>query len=145
LLRWTAWSPTVHQVREMLEPPAAALAAIRIAAEVLQELDRLRRAAEPKRSEDWMMAGRKFDQAIHLSIADCCGNLPLRQTIYKCWSYKQLIFDAGFDNPQMVETGYHEHAAILQALVRRDAATASAAMLFHLRSASCLRADSGIV
>jgi DNA-binding GntR family transcriptional regulator len=139
------WLAQVHQLREMLEPPAAALAAIHIAAETLAELERLRQTAQPNRSEDWMMAGRQFDQAIHLSIADSCGNLPLRKTIYKCWSYKQLIFDAGYDNPAMVETGYHEHAAILQALVRRDAATASAAMLFHLRSASCLRADCGIV
>jgi DNA-binding GntR family transcriptional regulator len=139
------WLSQVHQVREMLEPPAAALAATHITTEALQELERLRRAAEPRRAEDWMMAGRKFDQAIHLAVADGCGNLPLRKMIYKCWSYKQLIFDAGYDNPAMVETGYDEHAAILQALNRRDGATASAAMLFHLRSASCLRADSGIV
>jgi DNA-binding FadR family transcriptional regulator len=65
-------------------------------------------------------------------------------TIYKCWSYKQLIFDAGHDEPSAAETGYREHVAILQALARRDAATASAAMLFHLRSAACLRADLGI-
>jgi DNA-binding GntR family transcriptional regulator len=139
------WLSQVHQLREMLEPPAAALAATRISSDALQRLGRLRSAAEPNRSDDWATAARQFDQAIHLSIADFCGNLPMRQTIYKCWSYKQLIFDAGHDIPRLVEIGYHEHVAILQALIRRDATTASAAMLFHLRSAACLRADCGIV
>lgn len=138
------WLSQVHQLREMLEPPAAALAAIHMSTETQRELERKRQAAEPEGSEQWMMAARQFDQSIHLSIADCCGNLPLRKTIYKCWSYKQLIFDAGHDDPAGVEIGYREHAAILQALTRRDAATASAAMLFHLRSAACLRADLGI-
>jgi DNA-binding GntR family transcriptional regulator len=139
------WIAQVHQLREIVEPPAAALAATLITSEALRTLDQLRRAAEPRKHDEWMMASRRFDQALHLTIADTCGNLPLRKTIYKCWSYKQLIFDAGYDNPTMVETGYHEHAAILQALSRRDAVTASAAMLFHLRSASCIRADLGIV
>jgi DNA-binding GntR family transcriptional regulator len=139
------WLAQVHQLREMLEPPAAAMAAAHISAEAIEGLDRLRRGAEPRKHKDWMMACRRFDQAIHLAIADACGNLPLRKTIYKCWSYKQLIFDAGYDNPSLVETGYHEHAVILQALTRHDGATASAAMLIHLRSASCIRADLGIV
>jgi DNA-binding GntR family transcriptional regulator len=139
------WLAQVHQLREMLEPPAAGLAAVNITSDALEELYGFRRAAEPRKSDEWMMASRRFDQAIHLAVADFCGNLPLRRTIYKCWSYKQLIFDAGYDNPSLVETGYHEHAAILQALARHDAATASAAMLFHLRSASCIRADLGIV
>jgi DNA-binding GntR family transcriptional regulator len=139
------WLAQLHQLRELLEPPAAGLAAINITSDALEKLDRSRRVAEPRKSEEWMMASRRFDQAIHLAVADYCGNLPLRRTIYKCWSYKQLIFDAGYDNPSLVETGFHEHAAILQALTRRDGATASAAMLYHLRSASCIRADLGIV
>jgi DNA-binding GntR family transcriptional regulator len=138
------WLSQVHQLREIVEPPAAALAAIHISSESLQELDRMRQAAEPAPSEQWLTAARHFDNALHLSIADACGNLPLRKTIYKCWSFKQLIFDAGHDDPSGAEIGYREHAAILQALVRRDATTASAAMLFHLRSAACMRADLGI-
>lgn len=139
------WLSQVHQLREIIEPPAAALAAIHMSPEALQELDRLRRLAEPHQSEKWIQAARKFDHAMHLSIADHCGNLPLRKTIYKCWSYKRLIFEAGHEEPQYVETGFHEHLAILQALIRRDPATASAAMLFHLRSAACIRADLGVI
>jgi DNA-binding GntR family transcriptional regulator len=138
------WLSQVHQLREIVEPPAAALAATRISDEALENLEMLCNAAEPRRNEEWITASRRFDQALHLTVADSCGNLPLRKTIYKCWSFKQLVFDAGYDEPRLVETGYREHAAILQSLARHDSATASAAMLFHLRSASCIRADLGI-
>jgi DNA-binding GntR family transcriptional regulator len=137
------WLAQVHQLREIVEPPAAGLAAARITSEALEVLDQLRLAAEPNQSPHWMAAARKFDHALHLAIADHCGNLPLRKTIYKCWSYKRLSFD-GHNEPVPVESGYREHLAILQALVRRDSSTASAAMLFHLRSASCFRTELGI-
>ncbi len=139
------WLLQVHQLREMLEPPAAALAAVRITGETLYDLERMAEAAEPSNDEKWLTAARDFDYAVHLSIADHCGNLPLRKTIYKCWSYKRLSYEAGFGAPRNQEVGYREHIAILQALIRHDAETASAAMLFHLRSAIYLTADQGIV
>lgn len=138
------WLAQVHQLREIVEPPAAALAATRITAEALEVLDHLRRAAEPNQNPDWIKAARKFDHALHLAIADHCGNLPLRKTIYKSWSYKRLIFDAGYFQPIPAENGYREHFAIFGALVRRDPATASAAMLFHLRSATHFRSELGL-
>lgn len=138
------WLAQVHQLREIVEPPAAALAATRMTPDAIESLELLRRLAKPSAGEQWIKAARRFDQAIHLAIADHCGNLPLRKTIYKSWSYKRLIFDAGHNNPAAVDAGYHEHVAILQAIARRDAATASAAMLFHLRSAACIRSDYGI-
>jgi DNA-binding GntR family transcriptional regulator len=138
------WLAQIHQLRIIVEPPAAALAAARITPEAISELDRLRRAAEPNRSEQWMKAARKFDHALHLAIADHCGNLPLRKTIYKSWTYKKLVFDAGYNLANPAESGYREHVAILEALSRHDAETASAAMLFHLRSASHIRNELGI-
>jgi DNA-binding GntR family transcriptional regulator len=138
------WLAQVHQLRELVEPPAAGLAAVRIAQETLDQLERLGHAAQPNQSPKWISAARRFDHAIHLAIADHCGNLPLRKTIYKCWSYKRLILDAGYYEPTPAEEGYREHLAILQSLVRRDASTASAAMLFHLRSAAHFRAELGI-
>lgn len=139
------WLLQVHQLREMLEPLAASLAAVNMAPTSLEKLDRLARAAEPGKSDNWIRAAREFDYSLHLAIADHCGNLPLRKTIYKCWSYKRLSYEAGHDDPRNLEIGYREHLAILQALKRRDTQTASAAMLFHLRSASYLTADRGIV
>jgi DNA-binding GntR family transcriptional regulator len=138
------WLAQVHQLREIVEPPAAALAATRITPEALEVLERLRQAAVPSHTAEWMMAARKFDHALHLAIADHCGNLPLRKTIYKSWTYKRLVFDAGYNHAAPAESGYREHVAILEALVQRDPATASAAMLFHLRSASIFRKELGI-
>jgi DNA-binding GntR family transcriptional regulator len=135
----------VHQLREILEPPAASLAATLIPEDVLSDLEKMARAAEPSEDCKWLAAARDFDYALHLAIADHCGNLPLRKSIYKCWSYKRLSYEAGFGIPRNLDVGYREHVAILQALARRDAATAAAAMLFHLRSAAYLTADRGII
>ena len=77
------WLTQVHQLHEFVEPPAAGLAAVRMTQEALGILEQFRRAAEPNESPNWIAAARKFDHAIHLAIADHCGNLPLRKTIYK--------------------------------------------------------------
>jgi DNA-binding GntR family transcriptional regulator len=132
------WLLQVHQLRELLEPPAAALAATRIPTEVVEKLKVLADAADPDRVTEWLSPARAFDYALHLSIADHCGNMPLQKAIYKCWSYKRLSYEAGHNDPGSWEVGYHEHIAILNALATRDPATASAAMMFHLRSAAIL-------
>lgn len=139
------WLIQVHQLRELIEPPAAAQAAVRIPMDVIQHLEQIARVAEPSGDQSWIEAARNFDYALHLTIADQCGNLPLRKSIYKCWSYKRLSYEASDAVTSNLDVGYREHIAILQALSRHDAETASAAMLFHLRSAAYLTADRGIV
>jgi DNA-binding GntR family transcriptional regulator len=139
------WLIQIHQLREMLEPRAAALAATRITDEQLDKLRKLADLAKPASNRDWTTAARQFDYALHLAIADSCGNLPLRTTLYRCWSFKRISYGAIEPNPANLEVGYREHLIILQALQRRDAETASAAMLFHLKSAVYLTADHGIV
>ena len=131
--------------REILEPRAAALAASRIPADVLRDLDQMADIANPASGVQWQKDARAFDFALHLAIADHCGNLPLRKAIHKCWSYKRLSYEAGLGNPKSLEVGYGEHIAILRALARRDSETASVAMLFHLRSASNLTTEHRIV
>ncbi len=139
------WLLQVHQLREMLEPRAAALAASRMPAEVLRDLDQMAVTANPASGTQWQKDARAFDFALHLAIADHCGNLPLRKAIQKCWSYKRLSYEAGLGNPKSLEVGYGEHIAILRALSRRDSETASVAMLFHLRSAANLTTERRIV
>lgn len=139
------WLVQVHRLREIVEPPAAALAATRINDDALQALGRLGRDAKPNSSENWMNAARKFDYAIHLAVADFCGNLPLRNAIYKCWSYRRLSYNAGEYKTHNLEVGYQGHLAILRALAQRDPETASAAMLFHLRSVTSLSIDPNII
>ena len=133
------WLVEIHQMRELLEPHAAAQAATTIPAEELAELQRLADEAEPHRSPEWAAAAEQFDFALHLTIARHAGNFALGEAIRKCWSFKRLSYLAMPERPETLEKGYREHLAVLQALRVRDPETARAAMLFHLRSAARLR------
>ncbi len=139
------WLVQIHQLRVLLEPAAAAQAARKMPASVLRQLDHLARAAAPQSSDAWQTAARRFDYALHLAIAEHCGNLPMRETIRKCWSYKRLSYEVGKDAPDALALGYHEHVAIRQALAARSPETASAAMLYHLQSAGHRRPAGRIV
>lgn len=139
------WLVEIHQLRELLEPTAAALAAVRMPAAELTRLTEMATAAANRADQTWTVLARQFDFALHLSIADHTGNLVLGEAIRKCWSYKNLSYAAGSDSAATLEKGYREHLAILESLFARDAATASAAMQFHLRSAASLRPSKTIV
>ena len=139
------WLVEIHQLRELLEPPAAALAAQNMPDDQLARLRELAEAAADRNSPGWSDAVRRFDFALHLAIADHTGNMALREAIRKCWSYKRLSYDAVVDLPETLAKAYEEHLAILTALGSRDAQTASAAMLFHLRSAAATRPERRIV
>lgn len=139
------WLVEIHQLRELLEPHAAALAAPRITDDVLDKLHALAAAVPKARKAEWSAAIERFDFALHLAIADAVGNLALREAIRKCWSFKRLSYAAMPERAEALEKGYQEHLAILAALGARDPQTASAAMLFHLRSAAVLRPERRIV
>lgn len=139
------WLVEIHEMRELLEPQAAALAAERITAEDLERLEKLAEKARPHASADWSKAAQEFDFAMHLTIAERCGNFALGEAIRKCWSFKQLSYSATPERPETLEKGYREHVALLESLRARDPQTARAAMLFHLRSAASLRPAKTIV
>ena len=139
------WLVGVHQLRELLEPPAVALAAQQIPDDELMRLRQLADAAAPRKHAKWAEAVRRFDFALHLAIADHTGNLAMREAIRKCWSYKRLSYSAVSESPQSLQKAYEQHLAILDAMTKRDSATASAAMLYHLRSAAAMRPERRIV
>ncbi len=139
------WLVELHEMRILLEPDAAARAASRITEDALAELDRLAEAARPGKGDGWQQAAREFDYAIHQTIADHCGSLPIRQTIKKCWSYKSLSYDFGGDSPEGLKQGYQDHLAIKDALNAHDPESAAAAMLLHLHNAKRMRAANRIV
>ena len=139
------WLVGVHQLRELLEPTAAASAALLIPDVELKRLQDLAADAADQRSRDWAKAVSRFDFALHLAIADHTDNLALREMIRKCWSYKRLSYLAAVESPENLQKAYEQHLAILSAIAARDSATASAAMLFHLRSAAALRPERRIV
>ena len=133
------WLVEIHALRELLEPAAAAAAAERISDEAIKVLQEMAVAALPGEDSGWMLIARQFDYALHLAIADHCGNLPLREAIRRCWSFKRLSYEAVPEQPALLERDYREHLLILDALAAHDPPSASSATLFHLRSASRLR------
>jgi len=139
------WLVGVHQLRELLEPTAVALAAQRIPEVEIKRLQQLAASASNRNSRNWTEAVGKFDFALHLAIADHTDNLALRQMIRKCWSYKRLSYSAVVESHVNLQRAYEQHLSILNAIAERDSATASAAMLFHLRSAAALRPERRIV
>jgi DNA-binding GntR family transcriptional regulator len=139
------WLVELHELRELLEPTAAYRAATRITDEELARLNSLAEAARPRQRRTWMSAAQQFDFALHLAIADRCGNFALGETIRKIWTFKRISYLAAPEPAETIERGYGEHLALLAALKARDADTARAAMLFHLRSAASLRPSRTIV
>jgi DNA-binding GntR family transcriptional regulator len=139
------WLVELHELRELLEPAAAARAAAAIQDEDLARLDQLAAAARPHAGPDWQQAAQRFDFALHLTIAERCGNFALAETLRKIWTFKRISYLAQPEPAETLERGYAEHLALLAALRSRDAETARAAMHFHLRSASASRSTRTIV
>jgi DNA-binding GntR family transcriptional regulator len=139
------WLVEIHELRELLEPAAAARAAERITAEDLARLDQLAASAAPHGASDWQAAAQRFDFALHLTVADRCGNFALGATLRKIWTFKRVSYRAAPEAAATLEKGYAEHLAVLTALHAGDGETARAAMLFHLRSAASLRGAKNIV
>ncbi|WP_299463080.1 GntR family transcriptional regulator [uncultured Gimesia sp.] len=151
------WLLEIHELRLLLEPSAAAMAAQRIPESEVARLQTL--AAEVKACQQqyedgnqsrehlqkWGAASRAFDYALHLAIAEHCGNLPISEAIHKCWSYKRVSYSAADESPEIMTRGLYDHTVLLDALQNRDSETASAAMTMHLRNASRMRPDRLIV
>jgi DNA-binding GntR family transcriptional regulator len=139
------WLVEIHELRLLLEPPAAARAAQHMPVEAIQKLQRQADAVDPQNDDDWVRRAQDFDFALHLGIADHASNQPLRGAIMKCWQYKRLSYKLGPDRIEAVLRGFREHRIVLAAIAARDAATASAAMELHLRLASSYRPEGRVV
>jgi DNA-binding GntR family transcriptional regulator len=139
------WLVEIHELRELLEPAAAARAAQRITPDDLVRLDNLAKRAKPRSHAGWQAAAQEFDFALHLTVAERSGNFALGETLRKIWRFKRVSYLAAPEPAETLEKGYAEHLALLAALAQRDAETARAAMLFHLRSAAALRGARNIV
>ena len=133
------WLVQTHELRQLIEPEAARRAAGNLPAEVVDDLLLLSRDAKPTRSHEWFEAAQYFDFALHLSIAEFCGNVPIRVSIRKCWMYKWLSYELSEGCRSELKTEYGEHAAILNAVAEGDAERAYQEMHHHLQTASVNR------
>jgi DNA-binding GntR family transcriptional regulator len=128
------WLVQSRELRNILEPEAAARAAGHINPEVLSDLWAVSREAKATNSSDWSSAAIFFDAALHLAIAEFCGNLPLKVSIRKCWTYKRLAYEIDKPSKASLKLNYQQHIAILKALTAGDSEQAWKAMTKHLQA-----------
>ena len=129
------WFISLHEVRILLEPHAAGVAAHNLSPEALSQLRSL--ANEFERQDqvtEQREAAFRFDHALHTTIAEASGNLMIQTIVHQCMSFKRFAYRIPNDPPERLLRSHGEHLEILRALQEKDSDTASAAMLFHLRS-----------
>lgn len=116
-------------MRLLVEPSAAALAASQMdeanLGRLLEEIDTLEKETDPE-----PVALLNFDNALHQGIAEASRNSFMEETIRQMRHYT-TIFEQERTLTQN-KPGIADHRAILDALQKRDADTARAAMTLHL-------------
>ncbi len=76
------------------------------------------------------------DCLFHVRIAEACANSALAHVVQQLWNFRYSSMfrkiDEHFDNPQRHAEAIEEHRGIVDAIIRRDADAARAAMHEHL-------------
>ncbi|WP_051229424.1 FadR/GntR family transcriptional regulator [Paludibacterium yongneupense] len=130
----------MFQLRAVLEPAAAALAASAITADDLAQLHHLHDRMQQALRQTDLVGASGFDLTFHMSLARYSGNTVLatvvRQMEQPISHSVRLPFAA---TPSIWETA-EEHGEVLDAVSRHKPEQAYAAMLHHLQQAA-RRAD----
>lgn len=131
------WFMSLHEVRILLEPQAARAATGTLDSEGITKLNalasRFERESEFEKKRE---AAFHFDHELHTSIARASGNLMIQSIIQQCMGFKRFAYRVPNDTPERLDRSHREHLEIIRAIEKQDGETASAAMLFHLRSTS---------
>jgi len=134
VLRWTAASPPDHafllgliELRAIMEPAAARLAASRATPEHILEIERAYQGMVDSLPQD-IDGCHQHDLAFHRAIFAACGNAILRR-IYDAISALLLtLFRASTQARESYENSLAEHGAVAIAIRRRQPAEAEKAM-----------------
>lgn len=131
----------LHEIREIIEPTAAALAAERA-----DEAAMARMKAAYDRMEKWDSDSQAYIQAdldFHNQIIAACGNAILSKMAQSIGNALRVGREISVRVPENVaQRDFSLHRALLDAIDRRDATGASAAVLVIIRQA---RKDIGTV
>jgi len=130
------WLEQTRELRQLLEPEAASRATGHIDEETLHDLWALSREATPTKNYEWKAAAVFFDAALHLSIAEFCGNLPMKVAIRKCWSYKRLTYHLSSKSQAKLKKDYEHHVQILASVASGSPHETRKLMAEHLKAAS---------
>jgi DNA-binding FadR family transcriptional regulator len=134
VLRWTAASPPDHafllgliELRAIMEPAAARLAASRATPEQILEIERAYQGMVDSLPQD-IDGCHQHDLSFHRAIFAACGNAIL-QRIYDAISALLLtLFRASTQARESYENSLAEHGAVAIAIRRRQPAEAEKAM-----------------
>src|SRR5687767_8515982 len=134
VLRWTASSPPDHafllgviELRSIMEPAAARLAASRATAAQILEIEQAYQGMVDALPHD-VDACHHHDLAFHRSIFAACGN-ALLQRVYDAISALLLtLFRASTQARESYENSLAEHGAVAVAIRRRQPEEAEKAM-----------------
>lgn len=118
------------EVRQMLEPEAAALAAGRASEEAVAELERWVVLMQQGLARGERVV--EYDSAFHVAIAQATGNHTLVQLVGALTDALRESRERSFVPAGAADGALADHRAILDAVRARDAAAARRAMRAHL-------------
>ena len=110
----------LFQVRLILEPQAARLAAGRIDEERLRRLDALVQRGYQPGDPDSQAAFLEANREFHLAIAEASGNARLTRMVNSCMEEIGRLLHIGLATEDYGEKYQHEHRELIQALVEGD-------------------------
>lgn len=134
VLRWTAASPPDHafllsliELRAIMEPAAARLAASRATPEQILEIARAFQGMVDSLPQD-LDACHHHDLAFHRSIFAACGNSILQRFYDAISALLLTLFRASTQARESYENSLAEHGAVAMAIRRRQPEEAEKAM-----------------
>lgn len=134
VLRWSTESPPDHafllsliELRSILEPAAARLAASRASAEQILEIERAYQGMVDALPHD-LDGCHYHDLAFHRSIFAACGNALLRRSYDAIGALLLTLFRASTEARESYENSLSEHGAVALAIRRRQPEEAEKAM-----------------
>jgi DNA-binding FadR family transcriptional regulator len=134
VLRWTAQAPPDHafllsliELRAIMEPAAARLAASRATPAQILEIERAFRGMVDSLPHD-VEACHHHDLAFHRSIFAACGNTMLERFYHAISALLLTLFRASTQARESYENSLAEHGAVAVAIRRRQPEEAERAM-----------------
>lgn len=122
----------IYEVREVLEPLAARLAAQRVRPEQLRAmwtlLEEQRQAVEAGDAQHFSQTNLQ----LHALISHSSDNPRLHRVLALLFAEMQLAFRTLSNNPAHTLRGHREHRQIVEAIEARNPSAAEAAMRVHL-------------
>jgi DNA-binding GntR family transcriptional regulator len=114
----------VFELRLMLEPAAARVAAGRVDAQRLRTLDDVCRAGYQSGDAKSISRFLEANKAFHVAIAQATGNSRLAEAIERLLDEMTRLLHLGLGQRNRAQEVQQEHRALVKALVRGDGGTA---------------------